>query len=211
MKQFNTKTNKKAAMFGLDARVALAIFAALSVITGVTLYSAIKKAQFTAVLTEMREVGKAWEAYYIDTGTNLPQVTTIDTDPKFYRLENKYLVEKPLSVTGWKGPYLKSNVAGSYLKDQSKRIYVMMYNNYIWGNPDWFMTGYCTPGDLCSIWVSFRFANDIRSVAKDMNKAIDGLDGVELESNMKGNFRWEYLDSVTYLYLKIAPIKNPHD
>ena len=35
--------NKKAAMFGLDARIALAIFGALSVISGAALYSAIQQ------------------------------------------------------------------------------------------------------------------------------------------------------------------------
>tara|TARA_Y100001960_G_scaffold319101_1_gene389950 strand:- start:3597 stop:3728 length:132 start_codon:yes stop_codon:yes gene_type:complete len=36
---------KKAAMFGLDARIALAIFGALSVISGAVLYSAIQDAK----------------------------------------------------------------------------------------------------------------------------------------------------------------------
>lgn len=42
------KFNKKSAMFGLDARIALAIFGALSVITGAALYSAINKANVIA-------------------------------------------------------------------------------------------------------------------------------------------------------------------
>ena len=36
---------KKGAMFGLDARIALAIFGALSVISGAALYSAIKESK----------------------------------------------------------------------------------------------------------------------------------------------------------------------
>ncbi len=42
---------KKAAMFGLDARIALVIFGALSVISGAALYSAIQQAKTTAFAT----------------------------------------------------------------------------------------------------------------------------------------------------------------
>lgn len=41
-----TYFTKKAAMFGLDARIALVIFGALSVISGAALYSAIGNATF---------------------------------------------------------------------------------------------------------------------------------------------------------------------
>ncbi len=43
------KQLNKGAMFGLDARIALAIFGALSVISGAALYSAIKQAKVTQV------------------------------------------------------------------------------------------------------------------------------------------------------------------
>ena len=62
----------KAAMFGLDARIALAIFGALSVISGAALYSAIKNAKVVALVTEMNEVEKAVTAYLLDTGEYLP-------------------------------------------------------------------------------------------------------------------------------------------
>ena len=65
------KFKNKGAMFGLDVRIALAIFGALSVISGAALYSAIQDAEATAVLTELEEIGKAWEAYYLDTGETL--------------------------------------------------------------------------------------------------------------------------------------------
>ncbi len=42
----------RGAMFGLDARIALAIFGALSVISGAALYSAIKESRITSLLTE---------------------------------------------------------------------------------------------------------------------------------------------------------------
>ncbi len=66
----------KAAMFGLDARIALAIFGALSVISGAALYSAIQQAKVTSLITDMNEVDKASIAYMLDTGSPLPFATS---------------------------------------------------------------------------------------------------------------------------------------
>ena len=89
---------KKAAMFGLDARIALAIFGALSVISGAALYSAIKQAKITAWVTEMQEIAKAYEQYYLDTGSQLPA-----KDVTWLLAED---LVKDNSQTGWNGPYL---------------------------------------------------------------------------------------------------------
>jgi Tfp pilus assembly protein PilE len=94
--------NKKGAMFGLDARIALAIFGALSVISGAALYSAIQEAKVIAAIAEMNEVGKAYEAYYLDTGTELNLIA----NPY---LEIQELVES--TKTGWKGPYLPYKIS----------------------------------------------------------------------------------------------------
>ncbi|HAG52695.1 MAG TPA: hypothetical protein DCL21_02800 [Alphaproteobacteria bacterium] len=76
--------SQKGAMFGLDARIALAIFGALSVISGAALYSAIQNAKAISLLTELQEVGKATESYYLDTGSYPPKRTpaaVINTAP----------------------------------------------------------------------------------------------------------------------------------
>jgi type II secretory pathway pseudopilin PulG len=63
---------KKGAMFGLDARIALAIFGALSVISGAALYSAIQESKVVAVIADLNELDKASTAYLLDTGENIP-------------------------------------------------------------------------------------------------------------------------------------------
>ena len=59
---------KKGAMFGLYARIALAIFGALSVISGAALYSAIQDYKITATVAQFEEFAKATDAYLLDTG-----------------------------------------------------------------------------------------------------------------------------------------------
>lgn len=96
-----SKFNKKAAMFGLDARIALAIFGALSVISGAALYSAIQQAKIVALVTDLTEVGKAIEAYMLDTGEDVSLTSST--------MNFKDLLEKPAGVTGWNGPYISPN------------------------------------------------------------------------------------------------------
>jgi type II secretory pathway pseudopilin PulG len=93
---------KKGAMFGLDARIALAIFGALSVISGAALYSAIQDAKMTSMYTSLKEIEKAIEHFYLETG--------------YKEFANIYdihrLLENPSSdaVSGWNGPYISGEL-----------------------------------------------------------------------------------------------------
>ena len=196
---------KKGAMFGLDARIALAIFGALSVISGAALYSAIQQAQATSVLTEMKEIGKAWEAYYLDTGENLSPKNTDSSNDEFYILKSSQLVDNP-SVNGWSGPYLSNETSSDFLI-HSKYSYAHVMR--LTDDVDWssWKDGKCTSGRDCFIWSMINgVPND--SLAKKIDETVDGSDGLD-----KGDFRWRYTGAVgLYEYtLKIAPIKNPHD
>ena len=89
---------KKGAMFGLDARIALAIFGALSVISGAALYSAIQESRIVSFLSQVDEITKAHEAYILDVGSAPP------LSGRTYEAYN--LVENKEGVAGWNGPYL---------------------------------------------------------------------------------------------------------
>ena len=95
---------KKGAMFGLDARIALAIFGALSVISGAALYSAIQQSKIVSLTTALNEVVKGFEAYVLDVGS-VPKATGS-------KYEIQELVEDINTVNGWRGPYLSYAVSG---------------------------------------------------------------------------------------------------
>jgi hypothetical protein len=101
---------KKGAMFGLDARIALAIFGALSVISGAALYSAIQESRVVAVVYNMNELAKSLEVYLLDTGID-PEIDR--TGNTTYIIEVRELMDS--TVPGWKGPYTseKANDAGN--------------------------------------------------------------------------------------------------
>ena len=93
---------KKGAMFGLDARIALAIFGSLSVISGASLYSAIKESKSVSFYTQITEIEKAIEALYLDVGYLPYEDNTTYTVPYVsYLYENK-----PATLSTWNGPYI---------------------------------------------------------------------------------------------------------
>ena len=96
----------KAAMFGLDARIALAIFGALSVISGAALYSAIQQAKAEQYRQYFESITKASEQYYLDNGKPLPEHTS------GHNIYTADLVTNRESLSTWNGPYLQTNSNG---------------------------------------------------------------------------------------------------
>jgi MinD-like ATPase involved in chromosome partitioning or flagellar assembly len=106
MIKLRTKTG---AMFGLDARIALAIFGALSVISGAALYSAIQSAKSEQWRQLAESVVKASEAYLIDTGSYLQNV---NAEGLLYASD--LIDTSRVSLRGWSGPYLQATRKDSF-------------------------------------------------------------------------------------------------
>tara|TARA_Y100001960_G_scaffold280406_1_gene313272 strand:+ start:201 stop:806 length:606 start_codon:yes stop_codon:yes gene_type:complete len=168
---------KKAAMFGLDARIALAIFGALSVISGAALYSAIKQAKVTAAVTEMNELIKAIESYGLDTGQLMPIVA-------HSILNANELVTS--TVSGWNGPYIAGDIVnhGSFCSNCALRQ--QKYDYHPTNDSLMVIQGYkdnqsssnvwkfdsCTSGPGCTVWVGLSYQS--QSFTKEIDEEIDG-------------------------------------
>ena len=199
---------KRGSMFGLDARIALAIFGALSVISGAALYSAIQDAKAVSLLVDLKEVGKAWEQYYLDTGN--PYLSEVNSNGVHLRVSN--LITKPSDLNTWNGPYI------SYSQDNNYTLKYPSYNNLRvdmfsidnpWGgsvSPMSSLVAKCTAGSSCFLWVTAYFINN-DSLINSLDSIVDGGDGID-----KGDFR-VYTEDVRgdYIYLNISSIINPHD
>tara|TARA_Y100001960_G_scaffold332941_1_gene435647 strand:- start:2421 stop:3029 length:609 start_codon:yes stop_codon:yes gene_type:complete len=175
---------KKAAMFGLDARIALAIFGALSVISGAALYGAIQNAKVTAVIADANEVAKAVEAYYLDTG-ELPPLSSTNAAAN---LNVEALTTAPSGVTGWNGPYLGYTESSTVeaLNHPTQGNLTIAYRRV----GDWtdFVDGFCKKSDsACEVYVIFENAN--LALNQAIEKQIDGtaIPGVE---NYTGKIRF---------------------
>jgi type II secretory pathway pseudopilin PulG len=144
---------KKGAMFGLDARIALAIFGALSIISGAALYSAIQDSKVTALISENNELVKAFEQYYLDTGT-IPKGTEKSTT----HLEE--LITNTDNVSGWNGPYWSElKAAPLYVKSSTNHILGVNFGKGAnWGNT--LGRRDCTvmsAGETCYFWTATQW------------------------------------------------------
>tara|TARA_Y100001960_G_scaffold305091_1_gene358903 strand:+ start:1360 stop:1974 length:615 start_codon:yes stop_codon:yes gene_type:complete len=201
-----TLTNlKKAAMFGLDARIALAIFGALSVISGAALYSAIQQAKVTAIIAQMNEVGKAWEQLYLDTGRELP---IYESSPYLLKV-NEFLED--IGTPGWNGPYLslESNADWRLLAPGGSG-YSSIEFRVATGDTTWLVadspgvTGKnseCKAGVQCNLWI--RVFGLSESLVTAIDERIDGTVG-----KTTGNLRAQD-GSGNPIYYKYANITNP--
>lgn len=191
--------NKKGAMFGLDARIALAIFGALSVISGAALYSAIQKSKATAILTDMQEIGKAWEQYYLDTGSHIQSSSNI-TSGVYHRYTSELVKStKP----GWKGPYLPYEISATspsiIVHPQFGNIQIVSAKDTQWGDDtNWYPDEVCVTDAECFLWV--HITNVDENINKQIDIIVDGLD-----SPKDGIFRYREKRA----YYKYAPAGLP--
>lgn len=195
---------QKGAMFGLDARIALSIFGALSVISGASLYSAIQNSKATSILVSLKEVSKAWEQYYLDTGN------TIDgAGGDILKIQN--LVSNIDSVSNWNGPYLSYESASNVSLVHPDYQYIHLFkalNTENWGDTVTWSSGgvneVCVDSDVnCNIWIQFTKVPNT-NFADIIDSQVDGGDGYS-----KGNFRViTNQSSPNYYILNIASVEN---
>tara|TARA_Y100001960_G_scaffold138658_1_gene146962 strand:+ start:1680 stop:2237 length:558 start_codon:yes stop_codon:yes gene_type:complete len=137
---------KKAAMFGLDARIALAIFGALSVISGAALYSAIQDSKITQMVTQLQEVSKAYESYYLDVGSHLSVYNPTS-------LSAEYLIDKPTGVNNWNGPYINADYTAATIRNLSDNFgHAFIKIGDI--DKSWTASSGCT--SICYVWVEIN-------------------------------------------------------
>lgn len=167
--------SQSGAMFGLDARIALAIFGILSVVAGVTAINVFSQASTTAMVTEFSNIKKAYTEFHLSTGEHTTRfMDLIDNDTNF---------------SGWSGPYM------DIINDKSRQ-----YGTYsfVEGRQD--VAGVppveCSGGGICATWLKLTQVKD--SVATEVDKTLDSTSTAN-----SGVFRIEFVpgptDTVYYL------------
>lgn len=106
--------NNKAAMFGLDARIALIIFATLSLIASGYMHSIINQSNYQKILAESRVLTAAIDRYQADMGVNFydsfdASVTAANKEILFFNLLTYKTSPEASLQNRWNGPYIKRN------------------------------------------------------------------------------------------------------
>lgn len=184
----------RGAMFGLDARIALTIFGALSVISGASLYSAIQEAKVTQQLAQIKEIEKAIEQYILDTGSMIPLSTSLPGAD----LSIISLVQQPAGVSGWKGPYLsltpKDDGTDYMFRDNYPgKVYALTHSATEEWSPDTIKNCSSTTSQACAVYI--LHISDVSYINQFKAK----LDGTS--TNFKtGNVR--KVDAYDHVYFK---------
>lgn len=201
------RNSKKAAMFGLDARIALAIFGALSVISGAALYSAIQESKIISFITEVKEIEKSVESYYLDIGQRLPVHTT---NVHLYLGD---LLTNRENLPNWQGPYfplehtdnfcVKFNIAKI---DSVNCAYYMLMISDGWNAT--VSNNYCATGSVnCSSWLlmqanSTSGKSELAKIFNELDKRLDNSNG-----RLLGSVRSLDVSSWYSVYIKSIPMK----
>jgi type II secretory pathway pseudopilin PulG len=175
-----TMFTNKGAMFGLDARIALAIFGALSVISGAALYSAIRDSKVTAAYTEMQEIVKASEQYLLDTGSYLPPISS--SSQVLYSAD---LIENTQNAAGWKGPYLsyeRLDATNFQTNFGGVKVRIYRYKKDGWNSDEKISPPLCDGTDACYEYllvdgVDEDTSNYLKDLFNGMDEKFDNSDG----------------------------------
>lgn len=194
-KENNLRTGiyrRRAAMFGLDARIALAIFGTLSVITGATMLKTVREAKVRAEIEQLQQLSKAVQAYMLDVGVDFPQRTGQDITYHERRIED--LLNS--TQIGWKGPYIGGEVTAEdhYINLNGIKHWLYLQANEDWGGATNGTGKLCSSSvEKCYYWIKvytrhlFLLSNE--AYALQMDQLIDGGDG-----DSKGNLRIHWYD-----------------
>jgi hypothetical protein len=187
---------KKGAMFGLDARIALAIFGALSVISGAALYSAIQDSRVTAVIADLNEMGKAYEAYLLDTGVDLKKFDGAN-------LPVSHLITNVNNVSGWNGPYIsyETNANTIDYKVTSEGVISIFLSRF--KKSDFSGSDICSDLSDCMVYVTLRERVGRRTLTSLYNSLEEKIDG-DVNYN-KGRVRRIDTASYVYVYYQYMP------
>lgn len=176
---------KKAAMFGLDARITLVIFASISFISYAIYKDNIKSNIATQYLNDMKSVIQAYKNFKNDTGYKVTEFS----NPYYYNISQ--LVSLPIDNSKpytkmYNGPYIEYDLTGSdsTIHNPSLNVDVSMvsvsYNNS-WVSTPHPDTTKCSDTD-CFKWIVFL--NVPNYIAKKIDLIADGS-----ESDDTGSIR----------------------
>lgn len=172
-----TPNSQSGALFGLDARIALAIFSILSVVAGVAVVVNIDSTRAQVLATELSDTGHALESFHNDLKTDI-FLTLINPSGKnaFQALYDNAVIQEADNLRArWNGPYIK------FTSSLNARYGEMLLTK---AGQD--HTQPCTGEDLCYLYLVY---NQVKpNIALEANKVLDG--DAEKMPEKEGRLQW---------------------
>src|SRR5690606_20594829 len=173
-------TKQRGAMFGMDARVALAIFGTLALLGGYTMLGRINTAKTGKFIKELNTSSDGLAALQADLG-RLPPIDLTSSAQVFEVLRQDPGLQK------WNGPYINEAVSES----------VVPPGGGTWSSADLQgdrATG-CGYGENCYIWLSV--SNFSEAIFNEINDVIDENGGSDAETTPASEGRGRFTGTGT--------------
>jgi len=168
-------TNQSGALFGLDARIALAIFSLISVVAGATMVLSLDTIRAKSLAAELADTGRAIEAFHADVKSDIYQVLiTPSARNAFAALYDNSVISEAFR-TRWNGPYIK------FASNQNPR-----YGTMALLKRSAVMSAECSIESVCYLWLAYNAVKP--GIATETNEILDGK--TEESPNYNGRLQW---------------------
>lgn len=169
--------SQQGALFGLDARIALAIFSIISVVAGTAMVLNLDGIRAKSLSGELTDTTRAIESYHNDLQNDIYQTLDKPTDKNAFQAlyDHTVVTESRNQRSKWHGPYIKFNstihpIYGEMLIQ--KRAANHQEN--------------CEADGMCYLWLVY--SRTPAGVVKETNEILDGAK--EENAATSGRIQW---------------------
>ena len=180
------------ALFGLDARIALAVFSLLAVVAGAAMVMNVNESRAKGLVAELVDTGKAIEQFHADVKEDIFMVLEEPTEARAFQAlyDNMVVTEADNRRGRWNGPYLRaaSNFSANYGEMSLRK----RSGNH---QQD------CDSENLCYIWLVYSEVQP--DVVREANELMDGVG--EAAADVSGRIQWsQQEDRKLVLYYRVS-------
>ena len=188
--------SQQGAMFGLDARIALAIFGILSIVAGTALVLSLNSIRAKSLATELTETGRAVESLIGDLGTDIfPSLEQPSEKNAFTALFDGSVIKETDNLRSkWLGPYIK------YTSSRHPRYGDMLLQPHALKH-----TENCSPDGDCYLWLVY--SNVPHDISQELNTLLDSEH--ETDAATTGRLQWTNDQSADVLYFRASKTLTP--
>lgn len=155
--------SQRGALFGLDARIAMAVFAVLTLVAGAAVLGNLDSSRAKSLAAEIADIGRAVEGIHADLKTDIFKALDEPSEKNaFVALFDNLVVTERGNLRGrWVGPYV------NFTSAQHPRYGEMVVQKHPADHSQ-----DCNPDELCYLWVVY--SNVKLDIIDEVNEIVDG-------------------------------------
>lgn len=184
-------SSQHGALFGLDARIALAIFSIISVVAGTAMVLSVDSVRAKSLSQELTETTRAIESFHNDLQTDIYQALEKPTDKNAFQAlyDANVITESNNLRSRWHGPYIKftSTVHPNY----GEMLMQKRAPNHL---------DTCDGENMCYLWLVY--SRIPQGVVTELNEILDGAK--EDNPSQNGRIQWTTSGNQTALFYRSA-------